>query len=108
MMQKANMVGWAVGPDGYTVQVLDEENQIVDEARMGNNPLSSDAGDTLPVDHPRALSRTALEEYALRTAQEMAEEHGVAPEKIFNDEDQETVLQEEYDEHQAHLGALEP
>jgi hypothetical protein len=38
----------------------------------------------------------------------MAEEHGVPEDKIFNDEDLETILQEEYDEHVAYLDGLSP
>jgi hypothetical protein len=102
------MVGWAVGPDGYVVQVLDGENQPVADGRFGNNPLSSDAGDTLPLNHPRAIDREVLEEFARRTAAEMAEEHGVPEEKIFHDEDMETALQEQYDEHVAYLDGLAP
>jgi hypothetical protein len=102
------MVGWAVGPDGYVVQVLDGENQPVAEGRFGNNPSSSDAGDTLPIDHPRALGQEVLAKYAQRTAAEMAEEHGVPDKSVFRDEDLETALQEQYDEHAAYLDGLAP
>jgi hypothetical protein len=105
-MATANMVGWAVGPDGYTVQVLDEDNQLVKEARFGNNPSSSDPGDSLSTDHPRALGHDTLVEYAVRTALDLAEEFGLAPEKVFHDQDWENALCEEYAEHQSALDAL--
>ncbi|WP_327211097.1 hypothetical protein [Rhizobium leguminosarum] len=106
-MTQARMVGWAVGPDGYVVQVLDGENQPVAAGRFGNNPLSSGAGDTLPLDHPMALGQETLEIYARRTAADMAEEHGLPENGIFRDEDLETALQEQYDEHVA-LDGLAP
>lgn len=97
-MTQARLVGWAVGPDGYALQVLDEENQPIVDERFGNNPCSSDVGDTLPLDDPKALGRETLEEYAVRAASELAEEHGLPAEKVFRDVDFETVLQEQYEQ----------
>lgn len=97
-MTKARLVGWAVGPDGYAVQVLDGENQPIVDARFGNNPYSSDAGDTLPVEHPEALGHETLVEYAIRTASELADEHGLPAEKVFHDVDFEDILREQYDQ----------
>lgn len=90
------------------MQVLDDEGQPIDEGRFGNNRSSSDAGDTLPIDHPRALSQAVLEEYAQRTAVEMAEENGVSLVNVFNDLDLETCLQEQFDEHEGRLDGPAP
>ena len=93
----ATHIGWAVGPIGYKVLVLDHEAQPIEDYRAGNNPGSSAEGDAIDPDEPDALGRRTLEEFAMITAREFADEHGLPPSCIYHDQDEEANLVDEYE-----------
>lgn len=88
--KSAKRVGYALRPDrcGYTVQVLDGNNQPIREYEAGNHPLTS--GDYLSADNPRALTESRLLRFAEQTARELATEYGAPAAAVFHDTDMES------------------
>jgi hypothetical protein len=71
-------------PYGYTAQVV-QDGEIVDEYTAGNSPFDSQG--YINPDSPGAVSLRTLQVYARRTAQDLAEEWGVSPSSVSEDED---------------------
>ncbi len=103
-VDKAKLVGWAVGPTGYSVQVLDSENQPIHEYAFGNNAFSTSTADSVAIDDEHAMSREELERYAQKTAFQIAEDLELPENSIFRDSDVEATLHEEYNERMSRLG----
>lgn len=74
-------VAYDAGPNGYRVYVLDAAGQILDEYSGGNSPSDSTAHD------PNGVGYAQLLAYAERTAQDMAEENGIRPNRVHHDPD---------------------
>ena len=64
-------VTYSVSASGYTVTVIDSQGNAVHEYNAGNSPLESSA-----VVSEGGLPVETLEQYAIQTAQELAEEYG--------------------------------
>jgi len=86
--KKVTHVVYDASPNGYTVFIM-AGGEIVDEYNAGNHPQDSMA--SLPSNDPTAVPFEGILEAARRTAEEMAEEHGV-PGQVSRDED---ILSEE-------------
>lgn len=77
-------VSWGANKYGYTVQVWDG-GQCVQDYSAGNNRHES--SERISPDSPNAAPLTQLREWAIQTANEMAQEFDVPADQVSEDTD---------------------
>jgi hypothetical protein len=100
-MSQATLVMYAATACAYRVQVLDGENQPLEEYTGGNSRF--DSAGFVPA--REGVGLRTMKQYAKITAVEMAQKHGLAPDRVAWDEDEAQALREDYAERRQHLGA---